>query len=89
MPSQEKIAKRFDELADQVKKIRLVGREHTIPDRSDFYAWASSVLNLLKGAFGEQATHFGQFAKQLDSLQGNYVSEERFGAFRGLFLGAK
>jgi hypothetical protein len=84
------IAQRFKDLAEQGRAIPLLndqGSMHASP--SSFYTWATSVLNLLQGVFGENPPHAIRFKRELDSIEYNYVDETKLDAIRGIFLGAK
>ena len=89
MNKSKKFAERFDELTIQSQKIRMQGRDGSVADRTDFYSWALSSLNLIKGVFGVQSTHSLHFERELESIKGNYVQENHLDSFRGMFLAAK
>ncbi len=58
-------------------------------DPEPFYAWASSALSAIQGAFGTDSPHVVAFQRELDAIQNNYVWSRRFQSIRGVFLGAK
>ncbi len=89
MASKQQIDQRFKELLEQGNRIRMGGRDGTSVDRTDFYAWALSSLNLIKGALGRESPHTAAFESEFASLQNNYISTDRLNSFRGLFLAAK
>lgn len=85
----EDIKRRFAELADQVIKFRLV---HSDFDELGQYkadewrAWATSVMNLLHGAFTRDSPHVENFKQVYLTCRG-YPNE--FDALKGIFWGAK
>jgi len=83
------IARRFEELAAQATKIRTEGHQSRAANAEQFYAWASSALNLLQGVMGTDSPHTEQFRAKLEAIQNNYVSDRHLEAMRGIFLGAK
>lgn len=88
----ELVVKRFAELGVQARSIRQLGggddTRHADPEQ--FYAWASSALNALQGAFGVESPHYVNFQKELSSVTNNFVIWDRkFESIRGIFFGAK
>jgi hypothetical protein len=83
------LAQRFNELAGQGQAIPTVGRDSGHVSQSHFYAWATSVLNLLHGVFGEESPHAIRFKAELDHIEHNYINQRKLDATRGIFLGAK
>lgn len=85
-----KIDQRFKELAEQAQAIPLVGSGNSRQaSHGPFYAWATSVLSLLQGVFGENSAHALGLKAELDRITNNNVWEEHLQAIRGIFLGAK
>lgn len=89
MPLNVQVQVRFDQLAEQAKRIQMLGRDSTVADRADFYAWSASAMNLIKGALGPSSPHFQAFQSELAAVSGNYVNVDRLDACRGIFIGAK
>jgi hypothetical protein len=81
------MATRFAQLAEQAKKMH--AHEFEGAPQQEFFTWAASVINLLKGAMGSDSPHAQQFQSQLDNLENNYVSDRTLDASRGIFFGAK
>lgn len=83
------MADRFEQLAAQAKAIAVTGGDSRAASSGPFYAWASSVLNLLTGVFGEQSPHALRFKREFDAISSNYINERHFQSIRGIFDGAK
>ena len=83
------IDQRFKVLEAQGKAIPLLGSSSRSASPGPFYAWSTSVLNLLQGVFGKTSPHTLRFKTELDQITNNYVSERHLEAIRGIFLGAK
>ena len=93
MPNvQEQIAQRFAQLAEQGKKLpllRIRGSHSQNADPEAFYAWSSSVLNALHGAFGKNSPYYERFHAETSNIDNNFVSERLLEACRGIFTGAQ
>jgi hypothetical protein len=89
MASREQTTQRFKELLEQGARIRMQGRDGTIADVTDFYAWALSSLNLIQGTLGPKSPHTKAFENELAAIQNNYVDDRKLNSFRGLFLASK
>ena len=88
----EQIVRRFAELEDQVRVIRLqTGQGGTTPhaEPEAFYAWASSAMNAIEGAFGSESAHALSFKKEIAGINSNLVWDRKFESIRGIFRGAK
>ena len=86
----EKIIRRFAELADQAQQIPSTGRgDYPNASHQQFYAWATSALHAILGAFGKDSPHYIRFEAELSSITNNYVSQTQLDSIRGIFLGAK
>jgi hypothetical protein len=90
MSTKELILKRFAELDQQARALKLLppdssGMSYYIPE--EFLAWGTSVLNLLQGASGGDSVHFINFKKIYDNGWGG--GQSQIGAARGVFAAAK
>ena len=88
----EQLIQRFAELHARGSTIRVnVGEGGSTPhaDPESFYAWSSSALNAIEGAFGVSSAHAQNFRKELAGISNNLVWERKFQSIRGIFLGAK
>ncbi len=83
------VVARLAELAQQTQKIPLRGRDSQYAAPEQFFAWATSALNAIQGAFGKESPHYAHFESELAKISGNYVYERQFEAFKGIFSGAK
>ena len=87
----DQVAKRFSELAAQIKSIRLVNAntDNVQADPEQFYAWATSALNAIRGVFGEDSPHYLNFQHEMSGISNNYVWQQKLNSIRGIFLGVK
>lgn len=84
----DQIIRRFAELDSQARSIRiLIGHDDSTPraDPAEFYAWSSSALNAIEGAFGSDSAHAASFKKELASVSNNFVWDRKFESIRGIF----
>lgn len=86
---QERIVKRFAELAVQSQQIPLTGSNTPHASYQHFYAWATSALNAIQGVFGKESPHYTRFEAELSRITNNYVWQNQLESFRGIFQGAK
>jgi len=89
IPIQEHIKSRFEQLAEQAKKIPLIGKNRNLAEHQSFYAWVSSALNLIQGVFGKDSPHYERLQAEVTGISNNYIDEYHLNSCRGLFLGAK
>jgi hypothetical protein len=85
----EQITKRFADLADQAKKIRIAptdGYGSETVDTEQFHLWASSAMHLVAAVFGEQSSHYKNLAVAHDAFNTGVTS---LGRARGSFMAAK
>lgn len=83
----ELVKKRFDELEELASGIDYQGRGGSREVRVEkFYEWATSVLNLLQRAFGEDSSHYQNF---LEIYKGFTGRRSDFEICRGIFTAAK
>ena len=85
----EQVTTRFAELAKQAEQIPLIGRDLPQASHQQFYSWATSALNVIRGTFGKDSPHYMHFEAELSMIEHNHVWSERLDAIRGVFLGAK
>lgn len=91
MPLTVQVKQRFVELEAQVCAIRIRGGGDDPPhaDPEQFYAWASSAHNAIRGVFGAESAHCVNFEKELKSIANNFVWDRKLESVRGIFFGAK
>jgi len=84
----EKLSQRFAELQIQGTQIPVIHRQNgpSSVDGEKWRSWATSSMNLIRAAFGEQSPHYQNFQKEYTSCGG---WESDFREMRGVFLGAK
>lgn len=85
----DSVVARFAGLKIQAQQIPYRGSESQHASAQEFYAWATSALNAIRGVFGTNSPHYSRFEAEMLKISNNYVSERQFEAFKGMFLGAK
>lgn len=86
---QDRVVKRFAELASQADKIPIGGRSGDLVEDKAFHAWAGAALNALHGVFGSTSPHYVRMENALSRISENYVHDRTLEACKGIFLGAK
>lgn len=82
------MSRRFKELEDQVNLIQIEysGSQISYVDALEWRAWASSSMNLICAAFGENSPHYSNFCAVYKQCTGK---EYEFKELKGIFFGAK
>jgi hypothetical protein len=81
------VTKRFNELDQQCRALQKVqGSGMPYYSSDEWSAWATSVMNLLEGAFGRESVHFANF-KALYDKYGGWTSQ--VDSAKGIFTAAK
>ncbi len=83
MRSGELIAKRFEELLEQMAKLQPVDGYYP---SEDWQAWTTSVLNLFEGAFGRSSVHYENFKTLYDKYRG---FDNQVESGKGIYRSAK
>jgi hypothetical protein len=85
----ELVTQRFSELTEKavdVAKTRQEDSFETLVSSEKFHEWATSVLDLLQRAFGENSAHYLNFERNYKAFNGAF---DRFETCKGIFQSAK